>query len=123
MVLYVCTLFSALTFGFHQSQMASQSLDSVNEVLCGSGMIVPGIEVGDGHQSLSSDLMPTCPLCSSLGHGAALTALGWSLGYLPISPSTPPINQEWSKPAPRFTWPTLNPRAPPVASFATGLPS
>jgi hypothetical protein len=123
MVLYVCTLFSALTFGFHQSQMASQSLGSVNEVLCGSGTIVPGIELGDGHQSYSADLMPTCPLCSSLGHGTALTALGWSLDYLPVIHSAPPINQGWSKPPPRFTWPTLNPRAPPVASRATGLPS
>lgn len=123
MVLYVCTLFSALTFGFHQSQMIGQHLDSVDLVFCGSGNPIPDVSLGDEQSPRSpSEFELTCPLCT-LGHGSALTSLEWSLDFRPADPAMPSAARNRGKPAPRSIWPTLNPRAPPVASRATVLVS
>lgn len=122
MMLYVSTLFSALTFGFHQSQMSGQHLGGVDTFYCGSGNIIADFDLGDQPQPIpSNDSQPACPVCSSLGHGGALTSLIRSLDILPTTPEAPRISQSRSKPAPRYSWPALNPRAPPVAFLATGL--
>lgn len=120
MLLYVCTLFSALTFGFHQSQMAGQHLGNTDALFCGNP--IPGFDLeSELPQPSSSDFQPSCPLCSSLGHGTALTALDWSLDYLPASTVAPSLRPLLSVRSPRRTWPALNPRASPVAFRATDL--
>lgn len=122
MMLYVSTLFSVLTFGFHQSQMSGQHLGSVDAVYCGSGNVIPNFDLGDQSPPIpASDHQPACPVCSSLCHGSALTSLIRSLDILPTTPAAPQISQSRSKPAPRHLWPDLNPRAPPVACLVTGL--
>lgn len=122
MLLYVCTLFSALTFGFHQSQMTGQQLGSVDELFCGNP--IPGFTLDDGQtRDSSADFKPSCPMCSSLGQGITLTSMGWSPDPLLANTGAPRIRQHRDKPAPRFVWSALNPRAPPVATPATGLPS
>ncbi|MFO7706302.1 MAG: DUF2946 domain-containing protein [Halopseudomonas sp.] len=122
MMLYVSTLFSVLTFGFHQSQMSGQHLGGVDAVYCGSGNVIPDFDPGDQSPPVpASDHQPACPVCSSLGHGSALTSLNWSVDYPPANPAAPQVSYNWVKPAPRYSWPTLNPRAPPAAFLATGL--
>ncbi|MGH1450915.1 MAG: DUF2946 family protein [Pseudomonadaceae bacterium] len=122
MLLYVCTLFSALTFGFHQSQMVGQHLGNTDALFCGNP--IPGFDLAaELSDSTSGDFQPGCPLCSSMGHGTALTALEWSLDYLPANPGSPPLRTMASTRSPRLTWPALNPRASPVASYATDLPA
>ncbi|WP_052185417.1 DUF2946 family protein [Halopseudomonas pelagia] len=122
MLLYVSTLFSALTFGFHQSQMVGQHIGAIDGVFCGSGNVIPRLGLGNILPATAAgDLASSCPLCSSLGHGSALTSLNWSVDYPPANPAAPQTRHSWIKPAPRFTWPALNPRASPVAFRATGL--
>lgn len=119
MVLYVCTLFSVLTFGFHLGQMSGQAPDSVDLVFCGSGDPIPHSMLGEEltHHS-SSDMQLTCPLCA-LGHGSALTSLEWGVEFPPAYRGLIGAIQDHERPAPRFNWPALNPRAPPVAPRAT----
>lgn len=122
MMLYVSTLFSVLTFGFHQSQMSGPHLGGVDTFYCGSGNVIPDFDLGDQPPPIpASDHLSACPVCSSLSHGSALTSLNWSVDYPPANPAAPQVSYTWVKPAPRYSWPALNPRAPPVAFLAPGL--
>jgi hypothetical protein len=119
MVLYVCTLFSVLTYGFHLGQMSGQTPHGPDLVFCGSGDRIPGFMLDEElTQHSSSDMQLTCPLCT-LGHGSALTSMEWSVGLPPAYRNLIGPLPNNDRPAPRFTWPALNPRAPPVAVRAT----
>ncbi len=113
LVLYLCTLVGLLTCGFHQGQMSGQHLSGAGVVFCNLGSDSLGIDLDDHQQHQLNDLQANCPLCSSLGHGTALAMHGWSLDYLPASPASAPPSGQWARPPPRYSWPSINPRASP----------
>lgn len=122
MLLYVSTLFSALTLGFHQSLTAGQHGGAVDGVYCGSGKVIPGLYSSDIQLADPvAEFEPNCPLCGSPGYSSTLSSPNWSLDYLPASPAAPPITYSWAGLTPRFSWPALNPRASPAALLATAL--
>ena len=113
LVLYLCTLVSLLTCGFHQGQMSGQHLSGAGVVFCNLGSDSLGVDLYDQKQHQMSDLQAGCPLCSSIGHGSAVAMHGWSLDYLPASPASAPPSGQWARPPPRHIWPSINPRASP----------
>ncbi|MAB25903.1 MULTISPECIES: DUF2946 family protein [Pseudomonas] len=120
LLLYLCTLFSVLTCGFHQGQMSAQHLSGAGVVFCNTDGQNLGLDL-DSAQQHSGDFKPMCPLCSSVGAGIALNSLGWSLDYQPAIAAIPLPPSHWARPPPRAAWPALNPRASPAASGAAVL--
>ena len=82
LVLYLCTLVSLLTCGFHQGQMSGQHLSGAGVVFCNLGSDSLGVDLDDQKQHQMSDLQAGCPLCSSIGHGSAVAMHGWSRRHL-----------------------------------------
>ena len=119
LVLYVCTLVSLLTCGFHQGQMSGQYLSGTGIPACYLSSFQSSIDLDDGSQQQMSDLQPSCPLCSSVGHAAPLASQGWTLDYLPFTTVSAQPSGQWARPPPRKAWPAINPRASPHTLDAT----
>ncbi|MEH6490651.1 DUF2946 domain-containing protein [Halopseudomonas sp.] len=125
LALYLCTLFSVLTCGFHQGQMSGLQLSGAGIAFCNAGSHNQThrlqLDPDQGTHQQMDTLGPLCPLCSSVGSGIALNSLGWSLYYPPAVAPPAPQPSHWARPPPRAQWPALNPRASPVAYDAAGI--
>ncbi|WP_433770300.1 DUF2946 domain-containing protein [Pseudomonas putida] len=114
--LYCCVLFNVFACSIGHGQMVGMQLNGLGGQFC---TIDPATQAPVSKPS-SEDQLPTlskafgCPLCSSGGMGPAFNS-SLTLAILPEQHSPPlaPIANA-DLPA-RFTWPSANPRAPPLA--------
>lgn len=115
-MLYGCVLFNVFACSIGHGQMVGMQLNGIGGQFC---TVDPRTQapapVNTGDESL-----PTlskafgCPLCSTGGMGPALNS-SLTLAILPEQHSPPlAVIANADLPA-RFTWPSANPRAPPVA--------
>ena len=115
-MLYGCVLFNVFACSIGHGQMVGMQLNGIGGQFC---TVDPRTQapapVNTGDESL-----PTlskafgCPLCSTGGMGPALNS-SLTLAILPEQHSPPlAVIANTDLPA-RFTWPSANPRAPPVA--------
>lgn len=136
LLLQLCTLLGLLTCSVHQGQRYAQQLLSAEQESHGlaSGLHQPAHNMhGDGHDSPDSgqdgdshhpgpmDMPSVCPLCSSMGHGTALTSLHGAGDYPSAIRPLPVFTQHRHLPQPRLIRPALNPRAPPTAIDAAAI--
>ncbi|AWY39789.1 DUF2946 domain-containing protein [Pseudomonas putida] len=114
--LYCCVLFNVFACSIGHGQMVGMQLNGLGGQFCS---VDPATQTPVSSQS-SEDQLPTlskafgCPLCSTGGMGPAFNS-SLTLAILPEQHSPPlaPIDNAYL-PA-RFTWPSANPRAPPLA--------
>lgn len=112
--LYFCVLFNVLVCGLGHGQLAGLELNGVGGQFC-SAMGTPApSQSGDFSDQAAAGGMSTfmCPLCSAVSLGISLLfALAWLLRR---EPQARPRVERRSKAPPRYSWPALNPRAPPL---------
>ncbi|WP_309298762.1 DUF2946 domain-containing protein [Pseudomonas turukhanskensis] len=113
-LLYASVLFSLFACGIHHGQMSGMSLSGLGGGSCTlAGHGGPAIDAsGTDQQQPHIDQM-SCPLCSSFGLAVALNSAGWSLSYFPAPAITRHVANTWPQAPPRYSWPSLNPRASP----------
>ncbi|KAA0980477.1 DUF2946 domain-containing protein [Pseudomonas sp. ANT_H12B] len=115
-MLYCCVLFNVFACSIGHGQMVGLQLNGLGGQFCTAD---PATQV-PASPSTSEDKLPTlskafgCPLCSTGGMGPALNS-SLTLAILPQQHS-PPLAVIANADLPsRFTWPSANPRAPPLA--------
>lgn len=115
-MLYCCVLFNVFACSIGHGQMVGMQLNGIGGPFCS---VDPATQAPVSSNS-SDDNLPTlskafgCPLCSTGGMGPALNS-SLTLAILPEQHSPPlAVISNADLPA-RFTWPSANPRAPPVA--------
>jgi hypothetical protein len=115
-MLYCCVLFNVFACSIGHGQMVGMQLNGIGGQFC---TVDPASQLPASSNS-SDDKLPTlskafgCPLCSTGGMGPALNS-SLTLAILPQQHSPPlAVVANADLPA-RFTWPSANPRAPPVA--------
>ncbi len=116
-LLYASVLFSLFACGIHHGQMSGMSLSGLGGGFCAlDGRGGPAIDAsGTSDQQAPHLDQVSCPLCSSFGVAVALNSAGWSLTYVPAPAVTPSVVNTWPQAPPRYSWPSLNPRASPLA--------
>ncbi|WP_172149963.1 DUF2946 family protein [Pseudomonas tumuqii] len=113
-MLYGCVLFNLFACGIHHGQMSGLALSGLDGLFCStSGHLDSAINDSSGSDPSSPSSSYTCPLCSSFGLALALNSSGASLEPLAGLPSTPIDALAWAAPPPRYSWPSINPRASP----------
>ena len=108
--LYACVLFNAFACSISHAQMVGLQLSGLSGLFCSIG----DTSTPDSSDTSSKNILGasfSCPLCSTITLSLGLLfALGWllrpSAQRFVARPSDGP-------PAPRFTWPSANPRASP----------
>ncbi len=113
-MLYASVLFSVFACGIHHGQMSGLSLSGLNGGFCSVSDSGAAIDANGANQQTPHLAQVSCPLCSSFSAAVALNAHAWLLDYLPANPVAPLIERSWAQPPPRYSWPSLNPRASPV---------
>jgi hypothetical protein len=115
-MLYCCVLFNVFACSIGHGQMVGMQLNGIGGQFCA---VDPQTQA-PSPVSPSDESLPTlskafgCPLCSSGGMGPALNS-SLTLAILPEQHS-PPLAPIASADLPaRLTWPSANPRAPPLA--------
>lgn len=115
-MLYCCVLFNVFACSIGHGQMVGMQLNGIGGQFC---TVDPATQV-PASSNTSEDKLPTlsksfgCPLCSTGGMGPALNS-SLTLAILPEQHSPPlAVVANADLPA-RFTWPSANPRAPPLA--------
>ncbi|WP_437883955.1 DUF2946 family protein [Pseudomonas sp. LRF_L74] len=114
--LYASVLFSLFVCGIHHGQMGGLALSGLEGGYCGLDS-----ESGHGFAGTDSDPQAAVQLDCSLGSSCsalASNAMHWSLGDRPAGALAPIVARSWAQPPPRYLWPSLNPRASPVAFLA-----
>ena len=115
-LLYASVLFSVFVCGIHHGQMSGLNLSGLGGGFCSmEGEGGPAIDASGTEHSLPHLNEVSCPLCSSFAGGVAINTAGWSLPANPSLAVTPPPLPLWAPLPPRYTWPSLNPRASPIA--------
>lgn len=117
-MLYASVLFSLFAFGIHQGQMSGLALSGLDGGYCSMGS-----SSGQGFDADSSDqgqqaFQLNCPLCSSATLVVAVNTADWDLRNMSMGRLSPEVTRTLAQPPPRYFWPSLNPRAPPVISSA-----
>ncbi|WP_160107456.1 DUF2946 domain-containing protein [Pseudomonas izuensis] len=114
--LYCCVLLNVFACSIGHGQMVGMQLNGIGGQFCA---VDPGTQAPVSTNP-SQEQLPTlskafgCPLCSTGGMGPALNS-SLTLAILPEQHS-PPLAPIASADLPaRFTWPSANPRAPPLA--------
>jgi hypothetical protein len=114
--LYCCVLFNVFACSIGHGQMVGMQLNGIGGQFC----TVDPTTQAPASSNTSEDQLPTlskafgCPLCSTGGMGPALNS-SLTLAILPEQHSPPlAVIANADLPA-RFTWPSANPRAPPLA--------
>ena len=115
-MLYCCVLFNVFACSIGHGQMVGAQLNGLGGQFC---TVDPATQAPASSNTPEGKL-PTlsqafgCPLCSAGGMGPALNSSA-TLAILPEQHS-PPLAVIASADLPaRLTWPSANPRAPPVA--------
>lgn len=115
-LLYASVLFSVFVCGIHHGQMSGLNLSGLGGGFCSmDGEGGPAIDASGTEQSLVHLTEVNCPLCSSFAGGVAINTAGWSLPANLAQAITPQPSPNWAHAPPRYTWPSLNPRASPLA--------
>jgi len=115
-MLYASVLFSLFACGIHHGQMSALNLSGLGGGFCsvstdsGAGLELTGSDT----QSVHLDQV-SCPLCSSFAAAVAVNSSAWPLDYIPARSVAPIVVRSFAQPPPRLNWPSLNPRAPPIA--------
>ncbi len=108
--LYACVLFNAFACSISHAQMVGLQLSGLSGLFCSIG----DTSTPDSSDTSSKNILGatfSCPLCSSITLSLGLLfALGW---LLRASPQRFVARPSDGPPAPRFTWPSANPRASP----------
>lgn len=115
-LLYASVMFSLFACGIHHGQMSALSLSGLGGGFCSmDGQGGPAIDAGgiDG-QTPHLDQF-SCPLCSSFSVAVALNSGGWTTEFPPSLNTTASLLDPWPQAPPRYHWPSLNPRASPIA--------
>ncbi|MGJ7517700.1 DUF2946 domain-containing protein [Pseudomonas baetica] len=114
--LYCCVLLNVFACSIGHGQMVGMQLNGIGGQFC---TVDPATQAPVSSPS-SKEQLPTlsqafgCPLCSTGGMGPAFNS-SLTLAILPEQHS-PPLAPIASADLPaRFTWPSANPRAPPLA--------
>lgn len=115
-MLYCCVLFNVFACSIGHGQMVGMQLNGLGGQFC---TVDPATQAPVASNT-SEDKLPTlskafgCPLCSTGGMGPALNS-SLTLAILPEQHS-PPLAVVVNADLPaRYTWPSANPRAPPLA--------
>ena len=115
-MLYCCVLFNVFACSIGHGQMVGMQLNGLGGQFC---TVDPATQAPVASNT-SEDKLPTlskafgCPLCSTGGMGPALNS-SLTLAILPEQHSPPlAVVANADLPA-RYTWPSANPRAPPLA--------
>ncbi|NBA98370.1 DUF2946 domain-containing protein [Pseudomonas sp. R5(2019)] len=123
-MLYASVLFTVLACGFHHGQMSGMNLTvlgsdhgSVKAQHHGASHALSH-DKGDPSDHAKHMATLTCPLCSSFGLAVTLNTSSWALDYVPGDAIAPVVVRSLAQPPPRFSWPALNPRAPPLSTAA-----
>ena len=114
-VLYFSVLFSALACSIGHGQMTGLQLSGMDGGYCSldaSGGAAMDMGAGESGMPMPST-GPGCPLCSSFV-ALALAAFFGLLGLLPRLHSPHPRPAAEPGGAPRYLWPSANPRASPL---------
>lgn len=115
-LLYASVLFSLFACGIHHGQMSGLSLSGLGGGFCSiSGEGGPAIDASGTDQQAPHLDQVSCPLCSSFAGAVAINTAGWSLNFSPAPTITPRLANTWPQAPPRYSWPSLNPRASPLA--------
>lgn len=113
-MLYASVLFSLFACGIHHGQMSGLALSGLDGGYCGMNSDAgPSVDMGSSDQKHHSLPSFSCPLCSSTALVVAISSHHWNLDYLPKSAVAPIVARSWAQPPPRYSWPSLNPRASP----------
>ncbi|MEB0048509.1 MULTISPECIES: DUF2946 domain-containing protein [unclassified Pseudomonas] len=112
--LYFCVLFNVFACGLGHGQMTGLDLNGVGGQFCSSLSDKSSIKNADVPDQSFSDWAGslTCPLCSAVILSIALLfCLTWMLR---ARQAARPGRERRCKAPPRYSWPALNPRAPPL---------
>ncbi|WP_347905767.1 DUF2946 domain-containing protein [Pseudomonas purpurea] len=115
-MLYCCVLFNVFACSLGHGQMVGMQLNGIGGQFC---TVDPATQA-PAQSSPTEEKLPTlskafgCPLCSTGGMGPALNS-SLTLAVLAQQHSLPPATVSNAEIPARFTWPSANPRAPPVA--------
>ncbi|HEK1008237.1 TPA: DUF2946 family protein [Pseudomonas putida] len=115
--LYASVLFSLLLCGLHHGQMGGLRLAGLEGGFCSINSehgVAIDLDGAGGDQHMAQ---LDCPVCSSFAMAVPLSS-GWSFTPAHAGATSPIVVRSWAQPPPRYLRPTLNPRAPPVASPA-----
>ncbi len=113
-MLYASVLFSLFACGIHHGQMSGLTLSGLNGGFCSVSDNGAGIDAAGADQQAPHLDQVSCPLCSSFSAAVALNSNAWLFDYLPANSIAPIVERSWAQPPPRYSWPSLNPRAPPL---------
>lgn len=114
-MLYASVLFSLFVCGIHHGQMSGLNLSGLGGGFCsafsGNGA---GVDTTSADQQSAHLAQVSCPLCSSFASAVAINTTSWALDFVPAQGSAPVVVRSWAQPPPRYSWPSLNPRASPI---------
>ena len=114
-LLYASVLFSLFACGIHHGQMSAMSLSGLGGGFCSlEGDGGPAIDASGTDQQTPHLDQLSCPLCSSFSAAVAVNTAGWSLPTNSATALAPIVVRSWAQPPPRYSWPSLNPRASPL---------
>lgn len=114
-MLYASILLSLFACGIHHGQMSGLALSGLAGGYCGVDS-ESGAGIDPGGPDQKQQTLPTlsCPLCSSGALVLALNSHHWGMDDLPVIATSLFVVHQWPQPPPRYSWPSLNPRASPV---------
>lgn len=114
--LYFCVLFNVFVCGLGHGQMAALEITGVGGQFCHAmGESASLLDDSSSDKTGPSTLGAfVCPLCSAVSLGLGLLfCLAW---LLLVRHSARVKVERGSKAPPRYSWPSLNPRAPPLSA-------
>ncbi|MGX0955374.1 hypothetical protein AB7M18_001502 [Pseudomonas viridiflava] len=117
--LYASVLLSLFFCGLHHGQMSGLALSGLNGGYCsldGSGST--GLDASESDQKQHALPQLSCPVCSSFTVLTASHACDWMLTLAPAKSISPITVRSWAQPPPRYLWPAVSPRSPPLPFLA-----
>ncbi|MCF5707299.1 DUF2946 domain-containing protein [Pseudomonas syringae] len=117
--LYASVVLSLFFCGLHHGQMSGLALSGLDGGYCsldGSGSAGPGASESDQKQHALPQL--SCPVCSSFTVLTASHLPDWMLNPAPVKSVSPITVRSWAQPPPRYLWPAVSPRSPPLSFLA-----
>lgn len=114
-MLYASVLFSLFACGIHHGQMSGLTLSGLGDGFCSvSSGAGAGVDLAGSDQQAPHLDQVSCPLCSSFAGAVAINTSVWATDFIPADNIAPIVVRSWAQPPPRYSWPSLNPRASPL---------
>ncbi|MBC3955208.1 MULTISPECIES: DUF2946 family protein [Pseudomonas] len=117
--LYASVLLSLFFCGLHHGQMGGLALSGLNGGYCAmdsSGSL--GLDSSESDQKQNALPQLSCPVCSSVTVLTASQTADWMLNLAPATSVSPITVRSWAQPPPRYLWPSVSPRSPPLHVLA-----